>query len=263
MSFEVFRRHQRKLLAIFAILAMFGFVVSDSLPKLLEPQLRRARSTGREALRQDGLPQRAQRDARGADARQQLTCPSLRFINRFECRVQLRSAAPKDRDLVDALILQHEADRLGIPGGPDVGREFLKKITDNKMTRELFELALVPLEPAVSGEQLLADIANQVRIANVRQTAGRPAGHSLRRLPVVSRPERAGLGQARRGARSSKFLAQVPEPSAAEIEAMYDKYKDVLPDPPARRRGSRCLARSRSRSSRSTATRWPGPSRTS
>ena len=35
MPFEVFRRHQRKLLAIFAILAMFGFVVSDSLPELL------------------------------------------------------------------------------------------------------------------------------------------------------------------------------------------------------------------------------------
>ena len=35
MSFEVFRRHQRKLLAVFAILAMFGFVVSDSLPRLL------------------------------------------------------------------------------------------------------------------------------------------------------------------------------------------------------------------------------------
>ncbi len=37
MPFEVFRRHQKKLLAVFAILAMFGFVVSDSLPKLLNP----------------------------------------------------------------------------------------------------------------------------------------------------------------------------------------------------------------------------------
>src|SRR6516225_6507312 len=35
MPFAVFRRHQRKLLAIFAILAMFGFVVADSLPRLL------------------------------------------------------------------------------------------------------------------------------------------------------------------------------------------------------------------------------------
>ncbi len=30
MPFAVFRRHQRKLLAIFAILAMFGFVLADS-----------------------------------------------------------------------------------------------------------------------------------------------------------------------------------------------------------------------------------------
>src|SRR5437763_16970914 len=35
MPFAVFRRHQKKLLAIFAILAMFGFVVADSLPRLL------------------------------------------------------------------------------------------------------------------------------------------------------------------------------------------------------------------------------------
>ena len=35
MPFAVFRRHQRKLLAIFAILAMFGFVLADSLPRLL------------------------------------------------------------------------------------------------------------------------------------------------------------------------------------------------------------------------------------
>ena len=27
----------------------------------------------------------------------------------------------KDRDLVDALILQHEADRLGLPAGPESG----------------------------------------------------------------------------------------------------------------------------------------------
>ena len=43
MSFEVFRRHQKKLLAVFAILAMFGFVVSDSLPRLLS-----SNATGRD-----------------------------------------------------------------------------------------------------------------------------------------------------------------------------------------------------------------------
>ena len=53
MAFEVFRRHQRKLLAIFAILAMFGFVVSDSLPRLLS-----ANTPGRD--------QPADEDLRGA-----------------------------------------------------------------------------------------------------------------------------------------------------------------------------------------------------
>ena len=54
MPFAVFRRHQRKLLAIFAILAMFGFVLADSLPWLLSGGYGRSRRPGRRrALRQD------------------------------------------------------------------------------------------------------------------------------------------------------------------------------------------------------------------
>src|SRR5437879_6343674 len=35
MPFAVFRRHQRQLLAVFAILALVGFVLSDTLPAIL------------------------------------------------------------------------------------------------------------------------------------------------------------------------------------------------------------------------------------
>ena len=45
---------------IFAILAMFGFVVSDSLPKLLSPEFGSAGPGGCNTLRQDDLSQRAQ-----------------------------------------------------------------------------------------------------------------------------------------------------------------------------------------------------------
>ena len=38
MPFAVFRRHSKKLLAVFAILSMIGFVLSDSLPALLRAQ---------------------------------------------------------------------------------------------------------------------------------------------------------------------------------------------------------------------------------
>jgi len=53
-------RHQRKLLAIFAILAMFGFVVSDSLPKLLNPSYGGRDQPVVKLFRQDSLSQRAQ-----------------------------------------------------------------------------------------------------------------------------------------------------------------------------------------------------------
>ena len=111
MPFAVFRRHQRKLLAIFAILAMFGFVLSDSLPRLLSSSTSAgdqkvvATLYGKSVYRS-----RPQRDGPAAEPRQPVhvrrspsSCPAS------------SSADSSDRDLVDALILQHEADRLGIP----------------------------------------------------------------------------------------------------------------------------------------------------
>ena len=82
-----------------------------------------------------------------------------------------------------------------------MGKEYLKQITGDKMNRDLFEMLLSRLNNRVSGDQLLADIANQVRLATRAATPERAAGHSLRRLPGLSRPERAGRGQAGRGSR--------------------------------------------------------------
>ena len=259
MSFEVFRRHQRKLLAIFAILAMFGFVVSDSLPRLLSPSARRPRPAGRHALRQDGLPERPQRDGRGAEPAPTGSSPQSDPL----LSARTRSAALKTRDLVDALILQHEADRLGIPAGPEVGREFLKQITQGRMTRELFEALLGRLQQP-----------GQRRAAPGRHRQPGPAAAKVRRLlgcRVVTPYDvfRAYRDQNERVAAKlvevpvEKFLAKVPEPSPEEIQAVLRKVQGRSSRPVARPPDSRSLARSRSRSSRSTATPWPGASRTS
>src|SRR3954451_5330153 len=109
MAFEVFRRHQRKLLAIFAILAMLGFVVSDSLPRLLGSD-----ATGRDqpvvklygkTIYQSDLNEMAME--RSYDT--QLVSRLVPYFgpNPF--------GSLKNRDMVDAMILQHEADRLGLP----------------------------------------------------------------------------------------------------------------------------------------------------
>jgi hypothetical protein len=224
MPFEVFRRHQRKLLAIFAILAMFGFVVSDSLPKLLNPSY-----GGRDQPVANLFGKTVYRSALN-ELLEQRTLANT-FVSELNPYVGRNPfGGTKDRDLVDGLILQREADRLGLPAGPENGREFLRRITDDKMNKDLFEMLLSRLNNRVSGEQLLADIANQVRLANVRR---------LLNAPLVTpydvfqsyRDQNERVGAKLVEVPVEKFLAKVPEPTQDEIQAEYDKYKDAMPDP--------------------------------
>ena len=136
----------------------------------------------------------------------------------------------KDRDLVDALILQHEADRLGMPAGPEMGREWLKQITGGRMNRELFEALFSRFSNEVSEEQILPDIANQVRLRKVRHLLGSPVvTPSTSSAPTATRTS----GSAPRSSRSPSIGSSPRSPSRprADVQALYDKYKDVLPDP--------------------------------
>lgn len=224
MPFEVFRRHQRKMLAVLAILAMFTFVLSDSLPRLLGPSssgpdVEVATLFGRTVRRSDLNEMARQRN------RANLFMSALMPYSREGVFGGL-----KERDLVDALILEKEADRLGMPADPITGREWLKARTAGRMNREMFEMLYSRFSSEISQEDLLADIANQARIMKVRSLLGRP--------PVTPFDVfRAYQGQTERVTDKvveipvENFLDQVGEPSSAEVQETYDKYKDVLPDP--------------------------------
>jgi peptidyl-prolyl cis-trans isomerase D len=235
MPFEVFRRHQRKLLAIFAIMAMFGFVVSDSLPKLLSPSY-----GGRDQAVATIDGKTVYRTALQRML-QERTYANL-FVSELSPYMPRNFfGGVKDRDLVDALVLEREANRLSMPATPDMGREWLKRITSDRMNRETFEFLLARLNTQVSGEQLLADIANQVRLLYARQLLGAPflPDHRVGCLPLVT-PYDIFKAYREQNERVSaklveipveKFLAKVREPSEQEIQEEYDKYKNVLPDP--------------------------------
>src|SRR5215213_6850007 len=159
MPFAVFRRHQRKLLAIFAILAMFGFVLADSLPRLL--------NSGYGGPNQD--PVVVELYDRPIH-RSEINAMVVQRNNANRFLGQFTGGQPffgdiSIRSIVDAMILEHEADKLHMPGGSEVGREWLKKLTGGQMNRDLFERTLRGFGNTVSGEQILSDIANQVRIA--------------------------------------------------------------------------------------------------
>jgi hypothetical protein len=226
MPFAVFRRHQRKLLAIFAILAMFGFVLADSLPRLLsggyaggagDPVV--ATLYGRKIRRSALSEMAAQRNRANL---------FLAELNPFFGRTPFGDLST--HSLVDALILQHEADRLGMPKGPDVARELLREATGGTMNKKMFEATLRRFGTQVSGEQILTDIANQVRINKTRGLLGRPVVTPLDVFQEY-RDQNERVSVRAVGFPVTDCVGKVPEPSDEKVKEYYEKYKDVLPDP--------------------------------
>jgi peptidyl-prolyl cis-trans isomerase D len=224
MPFEVFRRHQRKLLAIFAILAMFGFVVSDSLPRLLSSSYagrdQKVAELYGKTVYQSQLNELARQRARANQF--------ISGISQFMPREVFGGL--RQRDLVDALILQREADRLQIPANPEMAREWLKQITGGRMNAQMFGTLFSRFSNEVSEEQLLSDIANQLRLASVRRLMGSPVVTPFD-VYRAYRDQNERIGAKAVEIPVDTFLSKVPEPSPADVQALFDKYKDVLPDP--------------------------------
>jgi peptidyl-prolyl cis-trans isomerase D len=224
MPFEVFRRHKGKLLAILAIMAMFGFVVSDSLPRLLN-----SNPGGRDQKVAELYGKSVYQSQLNEMARQRNRANLfISGLGQFMSREVFGGL--KQRDLVDAMILQHEADRLNIPATAEMGREWLRQITGGRMNGELFNVLFSRFSNEVSEEHLLADIANQVRLRKVRLLLGYPVvtPYDVYRS-YRDQNERVGAKIVEMPVDS--FLSKVSEPAASEVRALYDKYKDVLPDP--------------------------------
>lgn len=231
MSFDFFRRHQKKLLAVSAILAMFGFVVSDSLFRFTN-----SRGAGRDEPVVTLYGRTIyQSELNGIQAERIL---ANRFMFRLSPRFgQEPFGGLQTRELVDALILRHEAERLGIPAGMEQGRDFIKRITMGQMTGELFDRLMAEFRNDYADEQVLAAIADQVRLNYVRGLPGDP--NRLIGGPMVTPYDiyRAYRDQNEKVSAKlvevpvEKLLSKVPEPSAAEIQAFYDAHKNALPDP--------------------------------
>lgn len=239
MPFEVFRRHQRKFLAVLALMAMIAFTLDLSL----------FRNSGGPGDGEDktvfslfGRPVRRSEVAQMyyERARANLFMSELSGNPNF-------FGGLSDADMQDALILEREADRLQMPRTPDVAKLYLRDVTNNRLTPELFDSIYRRYftgEPPmlVTDEQLLADIANQVRLQKLRGlplaplASNTPFSFDLSGLTPLDLFDSYKDQQERVSALAVAFpaddyVAKVADPGADELRTFYDKYKDQLPDP--------------------------------
>ncbi len=91
-------------------------------------------------------------------------------------------------------------------------------------------MAMAQLGPDVGGSQVLASLASQVRLQEAARIGGGPLVTPLDVYQAYrDQNERSSFRFVSFPA--ANFLDKVGEPTDADIQALYDKYKDVLPDP--------------------------------
>lgn len=233
MAFEFFRRHQKKGLAALALMAMIAFTLDFN---LFRPQAAGPRQN-------PVVFELAGKPIRKADL-DELRIQRLR-ANQF---LQSFLGAPSyfgdtsDEAMRDAYILQREADRLGMPATPEVANTWLRERFRSVLTPELFDgiyrenFTEGPL--ACTDTQLLADIANQIRLYALQvlpdSLDARPAdSYLVTPLDIYNafRDQNEKVSALTVPFPVDNYLTQVPEPKPDEIEAYYAKHKDMPPDP--------------------------------
>ncbi len=226
MPFAAFRKHQKKWLAFLTIFAMFGFVLADSLPKLLQATAPSARNVevvsifGR-TVRQGELNRMANERSR-----------ANRFVKAIEPRFpEAPFGGTSTRELVDALILEHEADKLGITPTVDFAKNWLTTTFKDRVDGRLLEqIYNKNFHNEVTDEQLLHELANQLRIYRVRTLPVTPIVSPLDVFQAYrDQTERVSLNAVALAV--DDFVAQVPEPKESDLEAFHARYKDRVEDP--------------------------------
>ena len=233
MPFAAFRKHQRKLLAVFAILAMIVFVLGDALTGWVG-----GRGGGRGGVNDqvvaalkwknirysDLEPMKIQRQRANAFI-SALTSDMPRFGNFF--------GGTSTRELVDAVIFEHEATQLGIPATSEMAMGWLRGFTGKAANTRYFEekFRKSSLAEQITDEQLLLEIANQIRIQAVALLVQTAEATPLDVYDAYKdQTERVSAYAA--GVKVEDFVAKVtPGPTDADVESLYASAKDRLPNP--------------------------------
>lgn len=232
MPLAVFRRHQKKMLAVIGLFAMFGFVAGGTTMNIFSGDPRAGENVEVATI----FGRSVTRSEINEFARERLR--ANRFMHALLRSPQFESFfGPIDtRSIVDALILRHEAKAMGLPATVELGRDWLKKLTGGALDENTFERILAEnyTDNPISGERLLLDIAEQARIEMYLRLmlAADPPPSPLQFFEGF-REESEQVSVSAVPFRVADYVndKRVGNPTDAQIRDEYERYKNVLPDP--------------------------------
>ena len=231
MPLAVFRRHQKVMLVVIGLFAMFGFVAGSTTMNIFSGDPRSADNVEVARIFDQGV----KRSEINEFARERVR--ANRFMYALLRTPQFESffGQTDTRSIVDALILRHEAQAMGLPATVELGRDWLKKLTGGALDETTFEKILAEnyTDNPISGDRLLLDVAEQARIEMYLRLmiSAEPPPSPLQFFEGY-RDESEQVSALAVPFRVADYVndKSVGTPTDAQIRDLYERYKNVLPD---------------------------------
>lgn len=238
MVFKVFRKHQKKMMAGLILLAMVAFILADFLQRLGDRFDSRSQDRPAAYLTAwNNQPILESQVAAMQNERQALN----RFLEQATALAGtpqrwMRFHRPTERDLViRALVLEAKAQRLGIAVSEEDVSDFIKDLTQKKLSRTSFQSALAAAGKVypLDEQELYRILGRELRIERAVTALASPVAldtplevfeerrplHTHVRLSLLRLPV-------------AEFMGEVQgTPDETELKKVYDEFKDQVADP--------------------------------
>jgi hypothetical protein len=234
--FKVFRKHQKLMLAGLTILAMFSFVFLGSISTLLDsgqvknPVAVRTSKYGK--LTQRDLAYMRQDHRLFLQIISKIYTQALGLNPEISIKVAERNfGTVSDEDLVNNWLMSKRAEEIGMVISDKTINDFLQNnVTRGKLSTS--DISTIIQQQGLNDHQFFDIIRDELRAVEITQLFE----WSLRGITPAERWEY--FCQLRKQAsvelipvEVEQFLEQVKDPSEEELKALFEKYKDKLPNP--------------------------------
>ena len=228
-TFSMFRKRQKAILVFVGVICMIGFVLGPIFLEYVGGQGAQANSvvvsTKYGDLRESDI--QAMRQSR--IIANEFLFEAKRASNQFVMTNEL--FGPRDEEsVVETHLLAKKAEELGVVVSDRAINDFLKSETNDSLTRDQIESIIQRLRVSSRGlynalrHELMAQQVAQLFIGGLSGHAPAERWEYYQRLKREAKIEMAEIPV-------SEFISKVSNPTPAELEEFFEKYKTKLPEP--------------------------------